>query len=221
MRAKVDLLRARLSADSSGAPVGLFEAAVMFMYVTGSHTRTSRPAGRNVAMMPSGPTIAEFDSREPANRFRAAVRMHLDERARLDVAGRGIRHQHWTYSVCAGGVAPQRVAAALNEAWHCGVRILTDLRPISPTSPRSRQRQDLALAAWRGLILAGRPVQAKEGLRLRLPNTELASIAVRAARLLEVPAKMRHQPPLPVVGIDDTFTALELLSRVAPSSIPS
>jgi hypothetical protein len=166
----------------------------------------------------SGPgVVADFDGPAAALRFRAALAGCLDTRVWVEPVVRGIRYTYETYRVrVAAGRVPDAVAL-LAAAWRGAAATLTDPQPLSPSAPRWRRRQELAVAAWRAMLLACPPVRTSQALRVRLPTPELATVAVRSARLLDVATQTRRGPGYFLVGVADNAAAYRLLARLAPA----
>jgi hypothetical protein len=229
----VQRLRPQLLLAACPPQATRFEAATMYLYAT-TRGRTGRPGGTRVAVpnqqranaRPSshrtrppaagrGSPLADFDTAVAAARFRAAVARDADFRVWVEPLPGGIRHRHVVHRVLVPGDHGAAAAALLAEAWQEGVRLITDVRPLSPSSARWRTRRDLAAAMWRAALLASQTVRTAHGLRLRTPSSELAAVLVRAARLLDVSAEIRLSCHVPVVCLPDGGEARRLLAYVS------
>jgi hypothetical protein len=159
--------------------------------------------------------VTVFDSTVAAMRFRAMLARYLNDRAWVEPVVCGIRHSFEVYRVM---VAPGRRADAadlLAGAWREAAATITNPQPLSSSSPRWRRRRELAVATWRGMLLACSPVRTSQALRVRLPRVDLATLAVRSARLLGVATHARYAHGITVVGIDDQPSAFRLLASLA------
>jgi hypothetical protein len=219
--ATIDRLRPRLVAAEAPGPVSVFEAAVMYLYVT---SRRSGAGGRTSLVSPAPPRatgdmIVDFDTPAAAVRFRDAVAAHLDPRVWADALPHGIRHCHEINRVHAGTLTPAQIRNGLASAWQHGTQLIADNRAVAPSSPRWLYRQQHAVAAWRALLLAGRPVRRSNTLRIRVPTVEFAGLLVRAARLLRIPARTTHKRPFPILAIDDDYAFYRLLLLVSDNSV--
>jgi hypothetical protein len=165
----------------------------------------------------AGPgVVADFDHPAAALRFRAALAGRLDTRVWVEPVVRGIRHTHETHRVRVAPARHQDAIALLAAAWRAAAATIVDPQPLSPSSPRFRRRGELAVAAWRAMLLACPPVRTLRALRVRLPTPELATVAVRSARLLDVLTQMRRGPGYVLVCVADNADAYRLLARLAP-----
>ncbi|WP_432992475.1 hypothetical protein [Dactylosporangium sp. CA-233914] len=173
------------TAERSAAAM-VFEAAVMYRYVTAARAgiRRDRRSGRHKR---GAGVVADFDSQVAAERFGSALAAPGREVAVVPVTG-GIRHRHLIHRVTVDPAALSPVLDDLTAVWRAGVRRLVDPAPLGPTEPRWLRRQEYAVSAWRGVLLAGRPVRNPSALLIRTPDLELSMVLVRAGRLLGAPA---------------------------------
>jgi hypothetical protein len=185
----------------SGTTVA-FEASAMYLCAA-----TSEPG-----------VVADFDSPAAAVRFRAGLAGCLRERVWVEPLVRGIRYTYEVYRVRVDPVHRAAAVALLAAAWREAAAAITDPRPLSPSAPRWRRRQELAAAAWRAILLACPPVRTSRALRVRLPTPELATVVVRSAHLLGATTSMRRGPGYCLVGVDDTVAAYRLLGQLTPES---
>ncbi|HWH00328.1 MAG TPA: hypothetical protein VNV66_13610 [Pilimelia sp.] len=177
MYREVDRFRALLQRQG-GTPPTLVEASVLHLCAT-------------ALRRPSGPA-AWFDTAVAAHRFAAALAGHLGEPVPVARVRSGIRRHFHVHRVL---LEPARAAdayAGLDRAWRAAVELVTDVRPVSPSAPRWRRRRGHAADVWRAMLLAGAPVRRADGLRLRVCGPELATVAIRCARLLGAPAELRR-----------------------------
>jgi hypothetical protein len=208
MHRTVQQYRALLAAQPANLATDAFEASTMYLC-----TAAGRRSRNGPASVPG--LVTDFDSAAAAMRFRAMLARYLGDRAWVEPVVCGIRHSFEVYRVM---VVPGRRADAANllaGAWREAAATITDPQPLSATSPRWRRRQDLAIAAWRGMLLACAPVRTSQALRVRLPQVDLATLAVRCARLLGVATHARYAHGLAVVSVDDQPSAFRLLASLA------
>jgi len=213
-------------AGLAGSTTDAFEASVMYLCTAARRQPGRRPGsvGSPWAPFPHGEpngggaagtgVVADFDSAAAAVRFRDAVARCLRERAWVEPVVSGIRYNFEVYRV---GVAPHRRAYAIDllaTAWRDSLATINDRQPLSRSSVRWRRRQELAVAAWRAMLLASPPVRTSRALRVRLPSVELATVAVRSARLLGVDTQMRHGQGVCVVSVEEQAAAYRLLAQV-------
>ncbi|WP_432990776.1 hypothetical protein [Dactylosporangium sp. CA-233914] len=175
-------VQSALATTESSAAATAFDAAVMYRYLTGARagTRRDRPASWHDR---AAGVVADFDSRVAAHRFGTALSAPGRQVNVVSVSG-GIRHRHLVHRVTVDAAALQPVVDALTTLWRAGAGVLVDPTLLGPTDPRRRRRQEYAGSAWRGVLLAGRPVRTSGALLIRTLDLELAMVLVRSARLL-------------------------------------
>jgi hypothetical protein len=170
---------------------------------------TPAPAARTV------PALAEFNQRDAALRL-AVLLAELGYPARHEVhTGGGWRRFALQRVLVA---EPQRAATKqlMATAWAHGCRALLETEPLGSSSPRSATRTALASAAWRSVLLAaGRGVRAGS-LWVRVGDTEIVAVLVRAARLLGVKADAKARPGGSVMVSVPAAAAPLLVSVVSP-----
>ncbi|GAA2519794.1 hypothetical protein [Winogradskya humida] len=144
--------------------------------------------------------LAEFDQPAAAARLTALL-TGLGFPARHDVHSGGNR---WSYDVQRVLLPESRRAAAtamMATAWRQGRQSLLDATPLGGSSPRHTQRLALAYTAWRAVLLAGGRRRRTDRVRVHLGNHDLATVLVRAARLLEVRAEVISRPGCLMVAV--------------------
>jgi hypothetical protein len=219
MHRTVRQYRALLAELPGNDTTDAFEASTMFL-CTAARRRSGGSRSPFAELDGGGAAepgvVTDFDSAAAAMRFRALLARCTRERARVEPVVRGIRYSFEVYRV---RVAPDHRAETVDRlaaAWRESVATILDPHPLSPSSLRWRRRQDLAATAWRAVLLASPPVRTSRALRVRLPALELATVAVRSARLLGVTTHTRHGQGVCVVSVDDPAAALRFLARLAP-----
>jgi len=136
---------------------------------------------------------------------------------RVDYAAGG-RHRYTVHRVICPGLSEW----PLERAWHLGYQRLCGGGEYRSARQR-RHRADLAEAAWRAAVLSG-GVRGGGGRRtgplaVRASDTDIAVILVRAARILEAPARLLSVAGRHVVEV--TPGAAELaLRRLAVAPVP-
>lgn len=215
----VQQLRPRLLAAACPRPAMFFEAATMYLCAT-AYGRANRHArwSADIVSTPSYGTttvaVADFGTSAAAVRFRAAVAEQVPYPVWTESLRSGIRHRYEVHQVRISLEHASDLLAMLADAWRRGVVLFTNTQPASPSSARWRHRRDLAVAVWRGALLAGPTVRTSRGLRIRTP-AELAPVVVRAARVLDVKADIQYHPRAPIVRVADEREARALLSRLS------
>jgi hypothetical protein len=135
---------------------------------------------------------------------------------RVDYAAGG-RHRYTVHRV----VCPGLPEWPLDRAWQLGYQRLCGAGEYRSARQR-RHRADLAEAAWRAAVLSGglRGGGGRTGpLAVRASDTDLAVILVRAARILDAPARLRSAGGRHVVEV--TPGAAELaLRQLAIAPLP-
>ena len=213
--------------SGSDTTTDAFEASTMYLCTAARRQpgRRPGPTGPGWTPFPHGEldgggaagsgVVADFDSAAAAMRFRATLARCLGERAWVEPVVSGIRYNFEVYRV---RVEPHRRAYAIESlatAWRDSVAMINKRQPLSRSSVRWRRRQELAVAAWRAILLASPPVRTSRALRVRLPSVELATVAVRSARLLGVETRMRHGSGVCVVSVEEQAAAYRLLAHLA------
>jgi hypothetical protein len=195
-----------------------FEAATMYLCATayGRGNRHARWSAKAVATGYATTTVAVagFGTSAAADRFRAAVADQVPYPVWTESLRSGIRHRYEIHQVVVSLEHAAELLKMLAHAWRRGVELFTNAQPASPSSARWRHRRDLAVAVWRGALLAGPTVRTSRGLRIRIP-ADLAPVVVRAARVLDVTAEVRYHPSAPIVCVPDERQARTLLSRLS------
>ena len=183
-------------ATRDGVPVGVvtgeglraatltaFEAAVLVRCTGaggGGRARTSGVVRAQATTL----VIGEFSSSEPADRL---VALCPGSARRTYTAGD--RHRYAIHQVVGLPGAVER----LGDGWHRGYAELC--APPSTARPASRFRhaRDLARVAWRAATLVAGPTRAGAP-GLRMPDLDTATLLIRAARLLDLPAGIATRP---------------------------
>jgi hypothetical protein len=202
-------------------PAALFEAATMYLYVTARRNRVGGPVSLGFEQVPAvrrqdpfpEPLVC-FESPAPAGRFADALTPRLGDSVWVDVRTSGIRHRYEVHGVCVYDEARPLALALLAESWRQGTRLIGD--PSGPLpADRGPHRREHAAAAWRALLLAGTPVRRSDALCIRVPNSEFASLLVRAARLLHLPVSTGMDVRRPVLRVADEETVAAAVAGAA------
>lgn len=224
MSSTTDRLLPNLVAAECSTAAVVFEAAVMYLYVTARRTRVGGPVTLGFETTggrrdPVPEPLVCFDTAAPAARFHDALATRLGDSVWIDVRTSGIRHRFQVHGVCTYDEARPGVISMLADAWRQGNRLLVD-PAVSPSSDRSRRRREYAAAAWRALLLAGTPVRRSDELCVRVPNTEFAAIMVRAARLLQLAVTTGRDVRNPTIRVADHTSIRRVLAPEAAAVDP-
>jgi hypothetical protein len=133
-------------------------------------------------------SVAEFNRLDAAHRL-VELLGQAGRPATVDSYTAGNRHRYDIHRVS----APADTHQALQAAWQVGYGELCG-QPGAPRSARQlRHAMALATAAWRAALLAVGPKRSGSP-GLRVPDLDTATALVRAARMLELPARMSTRP---------------------------
>lgn len=169
------------------AQVDVFEAAQLLRCTGIASSRYPRHHHRPPALPPD--IFAEFSDSAAANRLAALLRAAGVPAGRDEVvAGGRRRYQLHRVSV----PEPWRAAAhqQLDGAWQEGWDVLLDTATTGSSSPRRSHRVALAAAAWRAALLAAGRRSRSVSLGVRVSDRDTATLLLRGARVLGVPAAM-------------------------------
>lgn len=197
-----------------------FESACLIR-CAGVRPASNTPAGRRRPEWEAAPTI-EFDETDAANRL-STLLLGLGCGATREVRTGGGR---WRYDVQRVQVAETQrpaVTRMMAAAWRQGRTALLGTEPLGASSRRAAQRVSLAHAAWRAALLAGGRRRRGDLLWVRLGDQELATVLVRAARLLGVPTEVSRRPGCYTVAVPAGFGAETVagLTVSSPEAAPS
>jgi hypothetical protein len=170
------------------AKVDVFEAALLLRCTGIASSRYPRHNHRQPALPPG--VFAEFSDSSAANRLAALLRAAGVPAGRDEVVAGG----RWRYEVHRVSVPQQlRVAARrqLDAAWQEGWDILLDTTVTGNSSPRRSHRAALSAAAWRAALLAAGRRLRSASLGVRVSDRDTATLLLRGARMLGVPAGMQ------------------------------
>jgi hypothetical protein len=133
--------------------------------------------------------------------------------SRIDYAAGG-RHRYTLHRV----VCPSLPDWPLDRAWLLGYRRLSESGAYRSVRQR-RHRTALAEAAWRAAVVTGgvRGGGRSGPLAVRATDTDIAAILVRAARVLDAPARLRSVGSRHVVEVTAGAAGLALRRLAAAS----
>jgi hypothetical protein len=169
------------------AKVDVFEAALLLRCTGITSSRYPRQERRRPALVPD--VFAEFSDSAAANRLAALLRAAGVPAGRDDVIAGG----RWRYQVYRVSVPRQWRAAAgrqLDAAWQEAWEVLLDTA-VTGSSPRRSQRCALSAPAWRAALLAAGRRSRSSSLGVRVSDRDTATLLLRGARMLGVPAAMQ------------------------------
>ncbi|WP_306205777.1 hypothetical protein [Actinoplanes sp. RD1] len=199
-----------------GALPAAFEAACL-VECTGV-SRLSRlspaPAGRTDPAL-----FAEFNQPSAAGRLISLLQV-LGHDAAVTVREAGGRRRYLVHGVL---VAPQDRAIidrTLATAWRQGRQALLATEQLGATSPRHAQRMTLARAAWQAALRScGSRRRRDEALWVRLGDQTLATVLIRAARLLGVNAEVVRRPGCLLVIVPATMPEVAAFPRTLGEAV--
>lgn len=168
------------------ARVDEFEAAVL-VRCTGitspRYPRTSRP-------VPPPPAVfAEFSDPAPADRLATLLRLTGVPASRNEVCAGG-RRRYLLQRVDVPDRVRPGARLRLDDAWHEGWEALLSTAATGSSSPQRSYRAALSAAAWRAALLAAGRRPRSESFGVRVSDRDTATLLLRAARVLGVPATM-------------------------------
>lgn len=171
------------------ARVDVFEAALLKRCTEIATSRYPRHH-RQPALPPD--IFAEFSDQAAANRLAALLRAAGVPAGRDEVIAGG-RRRYRLHRVSVP--EPYRTAAhrQLDDAWQEGWEVLLDTTATGSSSPRRSHRVALAAAAWRAALLAAGRRSRSASLGVRVSDRETATLLLRGARVLGVPAAMQSR----------------------------
>jgi hypothetical protein len=172
------------------ARVDVFEAALLLRCTGIASSRYPRHRHRAPALPPD--VFAEFSAPAAANRLAALLRAAGVPTGRDEViAGGRRRYQLHRVSV----PEPWRAGAhqQLDDAWQEGWDALLDTATTGSSSPRRSHRVALSAAAWRAALLAAGRRSRSVSLGVRVSDRDTATLLLRGARMLGVPAAMHSR----------------------------
>lgn len=151
--------------------------------------------------------FAEFSRPAPANRL-VALLAALGHPGMLETRTVGIR---WRRSIYQVGLAPQdRVAAGpiLAYGWRAGLRLLLQAPGGYLAPHRRRQREQVAVAAWRAAQLAAGYRRRKVDPGLYIGDSDTVVLLVRAARLLDLEVTVQRRTGCHLLRVSEPALAL-------------
>jgi len=216
MLSDLTTLRRRLQASPLDDETALIEAAVLYRSVT-APPPTPRPGSvsRPVGLVELD-ALTSFDTADAAERFAAAVARGCGVTPYVTCEVRGIRHKHEMHVVRVDEASQHAVRTALSTGWRNAHAGLLSSVPNGAILSGARRTGPTAIAVWRALLLSTTPVRNNAGLRLRLRDADLLSLAVRAAQVLGASTHTRSTAGLGVLCVDDPEQAYRLVENLLP-----
>jgi hypothetical protein len=170
------------------AKVDVFEAALLVRCTGITSPRYPRHNRARPALPPD--VFAEFSDSSAANRLAALLQAAGVPAGRDEVVAGG----RWRYRIHRVSVPRQWRAGArhrLDAAWQEGWEALLDTAVTGNSSPRRSHRSALSAAAWRAALLVAGRRSRSSSLGVRVSDRDTATLLLRGARMLGVPAVMQ------------------------------
>lgn len=186
------------------AALTAFEAAVLVRCTGAGGGGRARTSGV-VRAQATALVIGEFSSAEPADRL---VVLCPGSARRTYTAGD--RHRYAIHQV----VGQPGTLERLSDGWLRGYSELCSPPATARPAPRFRHALDLARVAWRAATLVAGPTRAGAP-GLRMPDLETATLLIRAARLLDLPAGIATRPGGQILITLPTGSARRHLDTIA------
>ncbi|MBM0234450.1 hypothetical protein JNW91_23020 [Micromonospora sp. STR1_7] len=158
----------------------------------------ARPGTRLASSTPS----VEFNREDAAQRMRQLLG-RLDIPVTHEAAVGGLRRRYELHRLWVPREHHGAYTRVLDAGWWQGRRELLG-GPLPGASPaRRRWVSRLAAAAWRSALLAGGRHVRRHILGVRITDRELAGVLIRAAAVLDVPARLRPGTGCFLVSVAD------------------
>ncbi|MET8231568.1 hypothetical protein ABZS77_12950 [Micromonospora sp. NPDC005298] len=156
----------------------------------------------------------EFNREDAAQRMRQLLG-RLDIPVTHEAAVGGLRRRYELHRLWVPREHHGAYTRVLDAGWRQGRRELLG-GPLPGASPaRRRWVSRLAAAAWRSALLAGGRHVRRHILGVRITDRELAAVLIRAAAVLDVPARLRPGTGCFLVSVADGPDRERILSSAA------
>lgn len=196
------------------ARVDVFEAALLLRCTGITSARYPRHRHPRPPALPPD-VFAEFSTGAAANRLAALLRAAGVPAGRDEVVA-GVRWQYRLHRVTVPPSWRQPARQRLDDAWQEGWDVLLDTDATGTSSPRRAHRAALAMAAWRAALLAASRRSRSGPLGVRVSDRDTATLLLRGARVLGVPASMQARTGCWLLTVPPGTPVETVLRAVAP-----